>query len=100
MSTTPRRWPYTPESPKDPDATLDYQIDWSDWLGDGETLASVTWIITGATSDSETNTDTAATIWLSGGTVGEPISATCRVTTTSVPARIDDRTLLIEVKER
>jgi hypothetical protein len=98
MSTTPRHWPYRIRSPKDPDAVLDYQIDWSDWLGDGESIAVADWAVTGGTEDSATTTATTATIWLSGGTEGETISATCSVTTDL--GRSDDRTLILRVAER
>jgi hypothetical protein len=98
MSTTPRHWPYRVRSPKDPDAVLDYQIDWSDWLGEGESIAVADWVVTGGTEDSATTTAKTATIWLSGGTEGEAISATCSVTTDI--GRSDDRTLILRVAER
>lgn len=86
---------------KDPDAVLDYSWDWSNWLEAGETIvtASVT-AETGITKDSETNDTTSVTAWLSGGTAGESYTVTCRITTNSVPARTDERSIILRVRER
>lgn len=83
---------------KDPDATLDYEVDWSDWLGE-DTISSVAWTApAGLTQESSENTTTTATIWLSGGTAGAYYSVVCRVTT--VAGRIDDRTIVIRVADK
>lgn len=94
------KWPHRLSVPKDPDAVLDYQIDWSDWLADGESIAASEWIVVGATIDSEESTATVSTAWLSGGVAGSLIALTNRITTDNVPARVDDRTLIIKVVER
>lgn len=95
------KWPHKLTDPKDPDATLDYQIDWSDWLADGESIVTSEWVVSGATVDGEESTATISTAWLSGGAVGRSISLTNRITTDSTPvARIDDRTLIIKVAQR
>lgn len=84
---------------KDPDATLDYQWDWTAWVADNETIDTVTWIVpTGITQGDTTKTDTTATIWLSGGTLGESYDITCRITTNQ--GRTDDRTETITIIER
>lgn len=84
---------------KDPDAVLDYVWDWTAWLTDGETIDTVTWLVeAGITQDFVTKTDSTATIWLSGGTLGEWYDITCRILTTQ--GRIDDRTRKIQVKAR
>lgn len=55
---------------KDPDDVLDYQIDWSAELGT-DTISTSTWTVpAGLTKDSDTNTDTTTTVWVSGGTAG------------------------------
>ena len=83
---------------KDPDAILDYQIDWSDWLG-ADTIVASTWTVgTGIIKDSDTFTATTATVWLSGGTVATSYSATNRIVTTL--GRTDDRTIQITVKNK
>lgn len=83
---------------KDPDGVLDYQIDWSDWLGT-DTIVTSTWTVgTGITKDSDTNTTTTATIWLSGGTAGTMYTLVNRITTTD--GRTDDRSIYVTVKEK
>jgi hypothetical protein len=83
---------------KDPDATLDYSIDWSLYLV-VDTISAVTWTVpTGITKVSDSHTTTVATAWLSGGTAGADYPVTCRVTT--VGGRVDDRTILIRVRQR
>jgi len=85
---------------KDPDATLDYSIDWSDWL-DGDTISSMTYVAdTGITVETarNTETDTVSTLWVSGGTVGNQYDIVCRVTTAA--GRIDDRTVRFIIKEK
>jgi hypothetical protein len=85
---------------KDPDAVLDYTIDWSDWLGENETISTRTVIAdTGITVDSSSIVDgTSVMIWLSKGTVGQYYRVTCRIVTTA--ARTDDRSITIQVEER
>lgn len=82
---------------KDPNATLSYELDFTDWLG-SDTLSSVAWSAPGLTVESFTNTTTSATIWLSGGTPGRVYPVRCRVTTAG--GGIDDRTFTIEVTHR
>lgn len=82
---------------KDPDAVLDYQIDWSSWL-DGDTIATSTWKVpSGIIKDSDTNDDTTATIWLSGGTAGESYEVTNSIVTAG--GRENDRTMIIPIRE-
>jgi len=83
---------------KDVDAILDYQIDWSDWLG-SDTIATSTWTIpSGITQDSATNTNTTATVWLSGGTAGTAYTLTNRITTAA--GRTQDQSIVILVIDR
>lgn len=80
---------------KDPDSVLDYQHDWSTWLGT-DTISTSTWIVTGLTVDSDTNTSTDTTVWLSGGTSGQVVTITNRVVTAG--GRTADAELVIRVK--
>lgn len=83
---------------KDPDAVLDYQVDWSAWL-DGDTITTSEWIVPdGIVKDSDSHTDTAATIWLSGGTLNTTYLVTNRITTAA--GRTDDRTIRITIRDR
>lgn len=84
---------------KDPAAVLDYEVDWSTWLADGETIATSTVTVEdGLDLDSDTNTDTVVTAWLSGGTVGENYTVTSQITTSQ--SRTDERSITIHVRER
>ena len=83
--------------PKDPNDVLDYRVDWSKWLRDGDTILVSEWIVPdGIEMDSETNTNTTTIIWLSGGTTGR-YSLTNRITTAQ--GRQRDRTITIRVRE-
>jgi hypothetical protein len=86
---------------KDPNATLDYTVDWAAWLsGVSDTLASVAWTVpAGLTQVAVSNSTTSATIFLSGGTAGNSYDVVCRVTTAASQARINDRTIRIKCKE-
>lgn len=87
--------------PHDPQARLDYAIDWSAWLQSGETINASTWSvpdgITQATPE-PSETDGVATIWLTGGTVGQNYMVTNHITTSM--GREDDRSLFLRVTER
>jgi hypothetical protein len=84
---------------KDPDATLDWRFDWTDWLDDGETItASVMTVSAGLVLVSQSNSVSAATVWVSGGTTGSVYSVANRITTSA--GRIDERTITIRVTNR
>lgn len=85
-------------APKDPNSTLDYQLDWSEWLG-GDTIQTSVWTVpAGLTYESDSNTSTSTTVWVSGGTDGSVHIATNRVTTAG--GRIADRSITFQLKER
>jgi hypothetical protein len=80
---------------KDTDSVLDYKIDWSTWLGN-DTISTSEWIVpSGIDEESNSNTDTDATIWISGGTSGHTYELVNRITT---PTRTVDRSIFIECK--
>jgi hypothetical protein len=84
---------------KDPNATLDYGFDWSQWLQDGESISS--YIITagcGINKASDTNTSASVIVWLTSGCAGNRYSVACKITTSA--NRIDERTIKIDVRER
>lgn len=84
---------------KDPDAVLDYEMDWSDWLVDTDTIVTSTWTAdTGITIDSNTNSTTSATVWLSGGAAGSSYTVTNSIVTDD--GRADDRSITIRCSER
>jgi len=86
----------------DPQAKLDYTVDWSDWLPDGDTIASSTWL---KSSDvlvlsAESATDATATVWveMSNGVRGQRYSITNRIVTAD--GRQDDRTMILLCEPR
>lgn len=84
---------------KDPDATLDYAFDWTDWLEDGETISSHTITAsTGLTKDSDSESDGIVTVWLSGGTTGTIYTLACKIVTSL--SRTDERTVNIRCVDR
>ena len=77
---------------KDPDALLDYTLDWNDWFGCSDGLNTSSWEIeiiendntpiTSSTHTADTTSNT-TTVWLSGGTVGNHYRITNTITTTN-----------------
>lgn len=83
---------------KDPSATLDYTLNWKEWLGD-DRISSVVWTVpAGIANAGVANSPTTTTIFLSGGTSGTSYSVYVTVTTTQ--GRIEKRTIKINVLER
>lgn len=84
---------------KDPQAVLDWIFTWDDWLDAGETIVdSVMTVSAGLVLDSDTNSTTTATAWLSGGTAGTVYSVANRITTSV--GRVDERTITVRVTNR
>lgn len=83
----------------DPASLLDYTIDWSEWLDDGDTLTASTWDIpAGISSPADTNSTTYATVWLTGGTIGVGYRVTNHITTAD--GRQDERSFRLVVTDR
>lgn len=83
---------------KDPNAVLDYKLNWRPWLR-GDSITASTWVVpTGLVKDSESFDTKTATVFLSGGTVGEEYTVVNRITTAG--GRVDDRSIVITVQER
>ena len=83
---------------KDPSARKDYTVDWTAWLDD-DTIDAVEWMVpSGITQTSASNTTTAATVWLSGGTHGSEYAVVCQITTAG--GRIDQRSIPIRIREQ
>jgi hypothetical protein len=79
-------------------ADKDYGFDWEKWL-DGDTLNTVEWIITpsGLAAANASNTTTVATVFLSGGEVGEEYIVRCRIATNNATPRKDSRYFTVSV---
>ena len=83
---------------KDPDAKLDYTVDWTEWLTN-DTISASAWVVpSGITESSTSKTTTEATVWLSGGTTGVVYEITNRITTTL--GRIDDRSFNVKIQDK
>jgi hypothetical protein len=77
---------------KDPDSTLDYTWDWTEWLGE-DVIDTAIFTAETLTINLSTKTDKTATVWLSGGVPYKTYKVTCRITT---PAnRTEDRTVKV-----
>lgn len=84
---------------KDPGATLDFGVDWSEWLDENEVIAESAWAVpAGLTLASHGHTDTLAVAWLAGGTAGQTHTVANRITTSA--GRTDERSMTIKVVER
>lgn len=86
----------------DPDATLDYTLDWSAWL-DGDTISASTWLAPTSppnppTASRPAFTTTTTTVWIAGGNNGQTYKFTNRITTSG--GRIEDRSVIFEVKHK
>ena len=84
--------------PKDPDARLDYTIDWTQWLGT-DTIIGSGWTLSSPEISMEngSNTHTTATIWLLRGVVGQVYTVTNYITTTL--GRMQDQSFRLKIKE-
>lgn len=84
---------------KDADEVLDYQINWSGLLN-ADTISTVAWVISpsGLTKQSQSNTNTTATIWLTGGVDGTTYTVTCTITTAG--GRTFEQAVKIKIKAR
>lgn len=81
---------------KQPADVLDYDIDLSDWLTQGDNLnsADVSVDVAGLTVDDKTVSDDRLKIWLSGGTSGSTYKVTANLITE------DGRTKQVDFKVR
>jgi hypothetical protein len=83
----------------DPNAVLDYVVDWSDWLDEADSISSHTaTATTGVTVASSSVVGDTVVAWLSGGTAGNDYTVTVHITTAA--NRQDDRTFVLFCRER
>jgi hypothetical protein len=84
---------------KDPNANLDYGVDWSDWLGEDETIVTSTWVVPEGLTQGAAGFEGGRTVvWLTGGTDGQSYAVVNRITTSQ--DRTDDRSIPIIVANR
>jgi hypothetical protein len=99
-----------PSFAKDPQANLDYSIDWdhnvagaasgTGYLGASETISSSSWSVSpsGLTVGSTANDGKKTTVWLSSGSAGTNYSVTNTITTSQ--GRTDERSFDVECINR
>jgi hypothetical protein len=88
----------SPSFLKDPQALLDYVVNWATWLGT-DTIAVSTWTVpAGITVSSSSNTNTTATVWLSGGTDGTDYACLNHIHTAG--GREEDCTITIKCRSK
>jgi hypothetical protein len=92
-------FPYIPSFIKDPQAVLDFNWDWSAWLGEGETITdkSVT-PDAGLTVNSSNINGAVVAAWLAGGVAGTTYTVACTISTSA--GRTETRRIQIVVQLR
>jgi hypothetical protein len=83
---------------KSPDERLDYDFDFTRWLSEGDAIASATAEVEFGTivTDGVEHSDTAAKVWVTGGTDGE--TAEIKVQVTTDQGRIKDECLKLRIR--
>lgn len=85
---------------KDPQAILDYSLDWGPWL-DGDTLSTSSWVVESPLTivpSTEVFDSTTTSLFLSGGTAGEKHMVTNTITTAL--GRKDERSFELRIRNR
>jgi hypothetical protein len=91
---------------KDPNATKPYAFDWSAWLGEDALIEDSEWIIVGQDDaltndeDSVLSGSVSTQVIVSSGTANQNYMLTNRITTNETPARVDDRSIIVRVREQ
>lgn len=91
---------------KDPEARLDYGLEWPQWLkqrdGTVDSIVSASWEVSGPDTslviDDEYLDIDVTGVWLTGGTAGSEYQVTCHIVTAA--GREDDRTIRMTVQHR
>ena len=91
---------------KDPEATLTYSMDWSEWLPEGDTVTAVSYTLQVRANDPDplirdaqgVQTGYRTYVTLRGGEVGKIYTVTAQVTTDS--GQIDRRSFRLKVENR
>ena len=81
---------------KDPEAVLDYYLDWTPFLA-GDTIVTSVWVATATVTIRDPAVVGSFTqIWVEGGTAGELVDLTNHIVTTE--GREEDGTLRLKVR--
>lgn len=92
---------------KDPEATLDYGVDWTQWLG-GDEIVESTWRVAPVATPGQhleilatvapTVTGKTTKVWVHRGVLGQVYELVNRVAT--LGGRTDERTLRINIRHK
>lgn len=84
---------------KDPNAILDFTVDWTTWLN-GDTISTSVWTVTGAgvTTGTATSSTTAGTLWISTSSDNTDYFATNRIVTAA--GRVNEQTITIKSRQQ
>jgi hypothetical protein len=90
---------------KDSEATLDYILDWSQWLSKGDTISLSNWSVTVDSGDSnpvtieqQTFSTKQSVVWVSGGNSERHYKLINTITT--MQGRTDQRSLFLSIRDR
>tara|TARA_R110000772_G_scaffold118888_1_gene224737 strand:- start:165 stop:494 length:330 start_codon:yes stop_codon:yes gene_type:complete len=90
---------------KDPDAILDYTLNWTNYTQDSDAIATATWSVSVISGDAaplvagaSSITGDQVTVIINGGTVGNIYTVNCLITTTE--GLTDRRNFRIVIKNR
>ena len=83
----------------DPNDTLSWQHDWTDFLATGESISSRVWTVDPDDSPSLLSNTTSAAVVISGLTAGQVYRLSERITTNATPANVAERALTIRCEE-
>lgn len=85
----------------DANAQLDFAFNWTKYLAlVSDTIASVVFVVDPLLTKVNQGNDTQhATVWIAptADALAKTLPVTCRITTSSIPPRIDDRTIWLHV---
>lgn len=82
----------------DPDADLDYELDWVDWLPLGDSLAQVTATGVNCTAHTPAVNGTKTTAWVKDAVDGETAVLTFHITTAQ--GRKEDASIYMKVRSK
>ena len=84
---------------KDPQAVLDYYLDWTDWVVPGDSIVTSTWVMLGGTVtlSQDAILGTFTTVWAAGGTAGEIVELLNHIVTAE--GREDERTIELILRD-
>lgn len=89
-----------PTATQDTSAVLDYVFDWSQYLAaTGDNISSVSFSVSTGEVSAYDYGPTAALVWFKGGSVGTVAKVVCRIRTSNVPSRVDERSIYIKIKD-